>query len=253
MPAWRLRLYHLRNARGASVVRALSAVAQNSRCSADPVVSVVLLASSGLGARASLLAAREATNSVCTGARLQVPGVVCPLCAEAPDALPHLLRVPPRARSVLRGLGPSRNGRIDLDFGSRPPARCAALGSVHRLRADGRRGSRQRRPFCGCRGRRARPRAHPPAGLGRCERAPPSPATATPACACSVICRGWISAYELSGTCETRDAWLWTLGQTRAMASFAATELRAEPSLGREWMLGQVWATTPSVRLGADG
>lgn len=45
-----------------------------------------------LGHSSALLAVRGATNSVCTGALLQVPDVVCPFCTDATDSLALLLR-----------------------------------------------------------------------------------------------------------------------------------------------------------------
>lgn len=54
-----------------------------------PLIAIMLCDFRSLGSRASFLAIRGATHSVCTGARLQVPDATCCFCGDAPDSLSH--------------------------------------------------------------------------------------------------------------------------------------------------------------------
>lgn len=71
----------------------------------DPVVVAIMNGLPKMGARAALLAIRGATNSVVTGARLQLSGAQCAFCHVAADSLAHFMVCPVALDALCSALG----------------------------------------------------------------------------------------------------------------------------------------------------
>lgn len=91
----------------------------------DPVIVAIMSGMPQLGARAALLAVRGATNSVATGARLQLEGARCAFCHDAEASLAHYMACRTMLGALCEALGCPEQPHLVavLRASSEPPAR----------------------------------------------------------------------------------------------------------------------------------